>query len=186
MAGKVLSNTDAILSAVTQYWRELPADLTKVGPFAIIYSDLEDKGVPNNVGLDPWARVTLQITNGKSTSISGRTYRVEGQLFIQIYATSKRSSNADLVKRCAANVAQKISATVIDGVILTDVNAVTGVKEDMFHMAGIRADLFWYERRTSKINPDPPGSSDDDLDNILFDDNLLPVTDDSDGALIGV
>lgn len=83
-----------VIRFVTDAWAGAPAIVGTPGPFPdiVISEGIGEDTPPNNPQKKPWLRLRLQHTVSGATSISGRAYRNNGTLTLNVFVFRDKSS----------------------------------------------------------------------------------------------
>lgn len=99
MAGDLRTNRNEIIVLVRAVWNTAPAIIGLPGPYPdVVIADIDKDNNPDgevNPGAGgntkPFARMRIQHTEARPTSISGRRYRQNGTLTVNLFVPTKRS-----------------------------------------------------------------------------------------------
>lgn len=94
MAGDLRSNRNEIIKLVSDFWVGAPDIVGLSGKYPkLVIADVDNDGNPGDGGnLLPFARLRIQHTNASATSISGRSYRNEGTITVNLFVNRSRSN----------------------------------------------------------------------------------------------
>ena len=90
---KLRDRRNEIIRLVTAAWAEAPASVGMAGPFTpIVLSDgSKDETPENNSIRKPWMRLRVQHTASVATSISGRAYKNNGAITLNVFVNRDAS-----------------------------------------------------------------------------------------------
>lgn len=150
MAGDLRSNRNELIRLVWDFWSAAPAIIGLPGPYPeVVIADVDKDNNPDgevNPGAGgnnkPFCRMRIQHTEARPTSISGRRYRQNGSVTVNLFVPGKRtdaSAKAILIGDALSSVLRKHRGSVN----LTGVTPRERPINNGFSQIDVVSDFYW-------------------------------------------